>query len=282
MKLVSFVQAGNASWGVLDRDVLIDVGRAIPGIPDLKSYLNRGTRASLATALSVAEQIDPRTVEWLPAIPNPEKVLCVGLNYETHVKETGRSKADYPTIFTRFSDTQVGHEGSLIRPRVSTQFDYEGELAVIIGRGGRAIPHAEAMHHVAGYACYNDATVRDWQRHTQQFTPGKNFPGTGAFGPVLITADEIADVSALSIATRVNGATVQAATLDQLIFSIPRLIEYCSAFTPLAPGDVIATGTPGGVGFKRTPPLWLQPGDLVEVEISGIGILRNQVRDEGK
>jgi 2-keto-4-pentenoate hydratase/2-oxohepta-3-ene-1,7-dioic acid hydratase in catechol pathway len=220
-------------------------------------------------------------VTFLPVIPNPDKILCVGLNYETHRTETGRPATEHPAIFTRFADTQIGHGQPIVRPRVSSQLDYEGELAVIIGRGGRYIPEAEALRHIAGYACYNDVTVRDWQRHTPQFTPGKNFPATGAFGPWMVTADEAGDPRNLQLATRVNGKVVQQARIGEMIFAVERLVAYVSSFTPLRPGDVICTGTPGGVGFKRQPPLFLAPGDLVEVELSGIGILRNRVQDEG-
>ncbi len=219
-------------------------------------------------------------VRLLPVIPNPAKIFCVGLNYETHRRETGRSEAQYPAIFTRFSDSQIGHEGLITRPAVSQQLDYEGELAVIIGRNGRAIDAVHAMEYVAGYACYNDATVRDWQHHTHQWTPGKNFPATGGFGPWMVTADEIKDVGSLAIVTRLNGQEMQRATTDHLIFSIPTLIAYISAFTPLLPGDIISTGTPDGVGYKRESPVFLKPGDVVEVEVSNIGTLRNSVVDE--
>jgi len=174
----------------------------------------------------------------------------------------------------------VGHGQAILRPRVSTQLDYEGELAVIIGRGGRYIRREDALSHVAGYAPYNDATLRDWQRHTHQFTPGKNFPATGGFGPWVVQANEVADLVALRLRTLLNGETMQEAGLDQLIFTIPHIIEYCSAFTRLEPGDVIATGTPGGVGFKRDPQVFMKPGDVIDVDISGIGRLSNTIADE--
>ena len=219
-------------------------------------------------------------IEWLPVIPNPDKILCVGLNYEMHRKETGRAEVDNPTIFTRFANSQTGHLTNIVRPRVSHELDFEGELAIIIGKAGRYISKADAWGHIAGYACYNDGSVRDFQRHTHQFTPGKNFPDTGAFGPWMMTPDELGELGPLRIQTRVNGQVVQDATFEQMIFDIPRIIEYCSSFTRLEPGDVIATGTPGGVGAKRTPPLWLKPGDTVEVEIDRLGILRNGIADE--
>jgi 2-keto-4-pentenoate hydratase/2-oxohepta-3-ene-1,7-dioic acid hydratase in catechol pathway len=187
---------------------------------------------------------------------------------------------DNPTIFTRFANSQTGHLANIVRPRVSHELDFEGELAIIIGKAGRYISKADAWGHVAGYACYNDGSVRDFQRHTHQFTPGKNFPDTGSFGPWMMTPDELGELGPLRIQTRVNGQVVQDATFEQMIFDIPRIIEYCSSFTKLEPGDVIATGTPGGVGAKRTPPLWLKPGDTVEVEIDRLGTLRNGIADE--
>jgi 2-keto-4-pentenoate hydratase/2-oxohepta-3-ene-1,7-dioic acid hydratase in catechol pathway len=204
----------------------------------------------------------------------------VGINYLEHIHEMGREKPDYPTLFTRFPDTLVGHGEDIVRPRVSTQFDYEGELAIVIGRPARYVTAARALDHVAGYTCFLDGSVRDWQRHTTQFTPGKNFPATGGCGPWLVTSDEIPDPAALRLTTRVNGEVLQQAPVSDLCFGVPRIIEYCSSFSTLHPGDIIATGTPSGVGFARTPPRWLKPGDSVEVEISGIGILRHQVVDE--
>jgi 2-keto-4-pentenoate hydratase/2-oxohepta-3-ene-1,7-dioic acid hydratase in catechol pathway len=201
----------------------------------------------------------------------------VGLNYHDHVVETGRAMTDYPTLFTRFATTLVGHEAALVRPRVSEKFDYEGELAIIIGKGGRHIAAENAFDHIVGYAPFNDGSVRDWQGHTSQFTPGKNFDATGGFGPALVTADEIADITKETLTTRFNGEVVQHAEISLLITPIPQLIAYISTFLTLTPGDVIVTGTPGGVGMKRKPPLYMKPGDSVEVEISGVGVLRNDV-----
>jgi 2-keto-4-pentenoate hydratase/2-oxohepta-3-ene-1,7-dioic acid hydratase in catechol pathway len=217
---------------------------------------------------------------FAPVIPNPDKIVCVGLNYEEHRVETGRDKTEQPALFLRVAASQVGHGQPMLCPRESTMFDYEGEIAVIIGRGGRRIPQARAYEHVAGYACYNDGSVRDWQRHTVQWTAGKNFVHTGAFGPWMVTADEIPGGTLLTLTTRLNGAEVQRANTEQMIFKIPRLIEYISTFTTLAPGDVIVTGTPGGVGSRRTPPLWMKPGDTVEVEIDKVGKLVNPIAVE--
>jgi 2-keto-4-pentenoate hydratase/2-oxohepta-3-ene-1,7-dioic acid hydratase in catechol pathway len=281
MKLATFQTGETTTWGVIDGDEAVDVGAVLRGqFTDLKSVLAANALSQVVTAAASAKRYPVSEITWLPVIPNPDKVLCVGLNYEMHRLETGRAEVEHPTIFTRFANSQTGHLADIIRPRVSHQLDYEGELAVIIGKGGRHISRADAWNHIAGYACYNDGSVRDFQRHTHQFTPGKNFPGTGAFGPWMTTPDELGELSPLRIQTRVNGAVVQDATFAQMIFDIPRQIEYCSTFTRLEPGDVIATGTPGGVGAKRNPPLWLKPGDIVEVEIDRLGILRNRVADE--
>jgi 2-keto-4-pentenoate hydratase/2-oxohepta-3-ene-1,7-dioic acid hydratase in catechol pathway len=281
MKLATFLLDGKATWGVVADDSVSDCGALLQAeYPSLKRLIAANAYAEAASASTTARKYPISAVEWLPVIPDPAKILCIGLNYEKHRVEAGRDSSQHPSVFTRFADTQLGHGQALIRPFVSEHFDYEGELAIVIGRHGRHISRDDAMDYVAGYACYNDASVRDWQRHTIQFTPGKNFPGTGAFGPYLVTADEIPDYRRLKLETRLNGNTVQLAGLDQLIFPIPVIIEYLSTFTPLAPGDVIATGTPGGVGFKRQPPLFMKAGDRIEVEISGVGTLVNSIVDE--
>jgi 2-keto-4-pentenoate hydratase/2-oxohepta-3-ene-1,7-dioic acid hydratase in catechol pathway len=282
MKLVSFEVNGRASYGALNGDKITDLGQLFGSqFPDLRAVLEADALPQLKDA---AEQT-PATltladITLLPVIANPGKVLCVGLNYKSHVAETKRPDADKPAIFVRFADSLTADGAPLVRPTTTERFDYEGELAIVIGRGGRNISQADALDHIAGYACFNDGTARDWQRHTHQWTPGKNFPGTGAFGPALVTADEVGDVNLLSIATRLNGEVVQQASLADLIFTIPVIIEYLSGFTTLSPGDVIATGTPGGVGDRRDPPRYLNDGDVLEVEISKVGILRNTVRNE--
>lgn len=281
MKLATFRISGSATWGIIEGEEAIDLGAVLRGrLPDLKSAIAAGALPGLGAHAQQAQRYPLSAIEWLPVIPNPDKILCVGLNYETHRKETGRSEVDNPTIFARYANSQTGHLADIVRPRVSSDLDFEGELAVIIGKPGRYITRADALGHVAGYACYNDGSVRDWQRHTHQFTPGKNFPDTGAFGPWMVTPDELDDLGPLRLQTRVNGQVVQDARIGQMIFDVPRQIEYCSSFTRLEPGDVIATGTPGGVGAKREPPLWLKPGDTVEVEIDKVGLLRNGVADE--
>ncbi|MEM1375689.1 MAG: fumarylacetoacetate hydrolase family protein [Pseudomonadota bacterium] len=282
MKLVSYMVAGSASFGALKDNGIVDLaGRLGPAIRSLKAALQSDTLAEAASIVAAS----PPDFAWadvtlLPVIPDPGKILCIGLNYVDHKKETGRPDVEHPTIFTRFSDTQVAHRQPIIKPKVSDRLDYEGELAVVIGKGCRAVSEEDALSYVAGYACYNDGSVRDWQRHTFQFTPGKNFPGTGAFGPYLLTADEVEDYRAFPIQTRLNGEVMQDAKLADLIFPVETLISYISHFTPLAPGDVIVTGTPGGVGDKRKPPVYMTHGDLVEVEIGPLGCLRNPILDE--
>jgi 2-keto-4-pentenoate hydratase/2-oxohepta-3-ene-1,7-dioic acid hydratase in catechol pathway len=281
MKFATFTANGTATWGIIDGEDAVDLGTVLRDrYPDLKSAITANALHEATEQAGDAKRYPLSGIEWLPVIPNPDKILCVGLNYEMHRKETGRAEVDNPTIFTRFASSQTGHLANIVRPRVSHELDFEGELAIIIGKAGRYISRADAWGHVAGYACYNDGSVRDFQRHTHQFTPGKNFPDTGAFGPWMMTSDELGELGPLRIQTRVNGQVVQDATFEQMIFDIPRIIEYCSSFTRLEPGDVIATGTPGGVGAKRTPPLWLKPGDTVEVEIDRLGILRNGIADE--
>lgn len=281
MKLASFKIQNRATWGIVEGPSVLDLGSVlVSSYPDLRSWIAGGDVKTARDASVLAKRYEMSGISWLPVIPNPEKIFCVGLNYELHRKETGRAVVDHPTIFARFANTQTGHMSDIVRPCVSTHLDFEGELALIVGKPGRYIARERALDHIAGYACYNDASVRDWQHHTHQFTPGKNFPGTGSFGPWMTTPEEFSDPAARRIMTRLNGETVQEATLGEMIFDIPRLVEYCSSFNPLVPGDVIVTGTPGGVGVKRTPPLWMKPGDIVEVEIDGIGVLRNGIVDE--
>ena len=282
MKIVTFEHGGSRSFGLLDRDRVIDVGSRVSSrYGDLKAVLAAGALSELEAMPHkdvLSYPVD--AIKFLPVIPNPEKILCVGLNYISHRTETRRPETEHPSIFTRFADTQVGHKAPVMRPRFSTAFDYEGELAVVIGRGGRFILEKDVSAHIAGYACYNDVTVRDWQRHTAQWTPGKNFPHTGAFGPALVTADEVSDLGALTLTTRLNGTVMQKAPFADLIFSVPVIVAYISHFTPLHPGDVIATGTPGGVGDRREPPVYMKDGDVIEVEIERIGLLSNEVRTD--
>jgi 2-keto-4-pentenoate hydratase/2-oxohepta-3-ene-1,7-dioic acid hydratase in catechol pathway len=217
-------------------------------------------------------------VKFLPVVPDPQRIVCVGINYRSHAEETGRDISPAPSVFLRLADTLVGHGGALVRPKVSDKFDFEGELAVVIGRPGRHVAPADALKYVAGYTCFVDGSVRDYQKFS--VTSGKNFPATGPLGPVLATTDEIPDPTKLTLVTRLNGAEMQRSGTDMLIYSIAQIIAFVSDFTSLAPGDVIATGTPAGVGHRRAPAVWMKPGDVLEVEISGIGTLRNPVVDE--
>jgi 2-keto-4-pentenoate hydratase/2-oxohepta-3-ene-1,7-dioic acid hydratase in catechol pathway len=281
MRVISFERNGTRSYGLLKNGSVVDVGSQLASrYADLRAVLAAGALPELAKAQKDAPTFKIDEVKFLPVIPNPEKILCVGLNYVSHRTETKRPETEHPSIFTRFADTQVGHLAPVLRPGFSTRFDYEGELAVIIGRRGRHISEKDVSAHIAGYSCYNDVSVRDWQRHTAQWTPGKNFPNTGAFGPALVTLDEIPDLGACTLTTRLNGQVMQQAPIADLIFTIPVIVSYVSKFTPLNPGDVIATGTPGGVGDRREPPVYMKDGDIVEVEIDRIGLLRNVVQTD--
>lgn len=281
MKLASYCIGNRPSWGIVEGGRIADVGADLAAhYPDLRSALAAEAFRRIVHAAPRAARIRVADVTWLPVIPNPAKILCVGLNYESHAIETGAGPPPYPMIFARYANSQLGHLRPVPLTPLSRKLDYEGELAVVIGRPGRYIPREEASRYVAGYACYNDMTVRDWQRHTLQFTPGKNFPETGAFGPWMVTPDEVGELQSLRLNTRVNGEAVQSARLGEMIFGVSQLIEYCSKFTRLEPGDVLVTGTPGGVGARRQPPVWLKPGDVTEVEIDGIGLLRNDIIDE--
>jgi 2-keto-4-pentenoate hydratase/2-oxohepta-3-ene-1,7-dioic acid hydratase in catechol pathway len=282
MKFLSFRAGGKDSYGVLvGDDGVYDLGkRFAKKYPSLRDALKANKLAELRKAAK-GKKADYKLsrVTLRPPIPNlASKIICVGLNYREHQQETGRSPTDHPTLFVRFPNSQMAHEQPIVLPRESDKLDWEGELAVIIGRGGRRIARDKAMSHVAGYACYCDASVRDWQRHTSQFTPGKNFPSTGAFGPFMVTPDEIDDITKQTLTTKVNGVVKQKATIDLMIFDIPALITYISTFTDLVGGDVIVTGTPGGVGFARTPQEFMKAGDVCEIEITGVGLLRNTVK----
>jgi len=282
MKLVSFVQDGRAAYGVMRGDRIVDLARHFGDrAPTLRSLLAANLLDEAASALAaLQEDIALDSVTLAPVIPDPGKIVCVGLNYHDHLAETGRQQTEKPLLFARWPGSQVGHGGNIVRPSVSERLDFEGEMAVVIGKGGRHIKPEDALAHIAGYSCYNDGSVRDWQSHTSQFLPGKTFASTGGFGPWLVTADEIPDPTVLTLSTRLNGEVMQHTTTDLMITDIPTLIAYFSTILPLEAGDVFVTGTPGGVGAKRKPPLWMKPGDIIEVEISQIGILRNVIVDE--
>ena len=279
MKLCSFTKNGTASYGLVTEAGIVDLGARFAA-PTLRDFLASGDLTAAAALSGEAADFAFDDVTHDPVIPNPDKIICVGLNYHAHIKETGREETPNPVLFARYAGSQIGHNQPLIKPLESDKFDYEGEVAVIIGKEGRRISEADALDYVAGYAPYNDGSVRDWQKHTHQFMPGKTFAGTGGFGPWMVTADEIEDHTKMRLQTRLNGETVQDTTLDMLVCSIPRLISYCSTILPLLPGDVIVSGTPGGVGARRNPPLFMKDGDVCEVEVSGVGILRNPVQAE--
>ena len=282
MKLISFEHQGRAGFGAVVGHGVVDLGAAMGHRhADLKALLAADALAEAAQLVAARQPDLPLAgLTLLPVIPNPDKIWCCGLNYAEHVRETQREVTEQPTFFMRFAASQVGHGQAMLRPRESTQLDYEGEIAVIIGKGGRRIAEADAWAHVAGYACYNDGSVRDWQRHTSQYGPGKNFWRTGGFGPWMVTADEIPFGATLTLVTRLNGQEMQRATTQMLIHSIARQIAYVSTVAPLVAGDVLVTGTPGGVGSRRNPPVWMKAGDVVEVEIDRIGVLRNPVADD--
>jgi len=281
MKLASFKTPKGASYGAVTDKGIVDLGRKIGNkYPDLKALIAGNGFAEAKKLLGEKADFRDSEIEWLPVIPNPGKIVCVGLNYEEHRMETGRDKTEQPALFLRVAESQLGHKQAMRRPRESTMLDYEAEIALIIGAPGRRISQADAMKHVSGYSCYNDGSVRDWQRHTVQWTAGKNFAGTGGFGPWMVTADEIPPGTKLTLSCRLNGQQMQHADTDMMIFKFPKLIEYISAFTPLAPGDVIVTGTPGGVGSRRNPPVWMKPGDTVEIEIDKVGVLVNPIGED--
>ena len=281
MRITSYSIDGIKSFGVVTDDGVIDAKPLAGGPQSLKDAIAAGSMDMIAEAAvkrSADHSIDE--VEFLPVIPDPDKIIAVGLNYRSHVLEGGRDIPEWPMIFTRFANSQVGHGQPMIKPNVSEMFDFEGEMAVIIGESCRHVSEADALSVVAGYACYNDGSIRDYQRHTSQFVPGKSFYKSGAFGPWMVTADEIPDPGALTLMTRLNGKEMQHATTDDLLFSIPQLIHYLSTVTELVPGDVIVSGTTGGVGCYRDPPVFMKDGDIIEIELDKIGVLRNPVVNE--
>ncbi|GAA4334232.1 fumarylacetoacetate hydrolase family protein [Pigmentiphaga soli] len=282
MKLVTFQprRGGAPSFGVARDDGIVDLGADWPDVGGVRGLIERNLLAEAAArAKDRPASHALADVTLLPPIPVPGKILCVGRNYMDHVAELGDKPRGHPSIFIRLTNTLVGHEGQLVRPKVSDNFDFEGELLLVIGKHGRHIKPEDALDHIAGYACFNDASVRNYQ-FEHCLIVGKNFHATGGFGPWIVTADEVGDPRELTLETRLNGQRVQHSTVDKLIWDIPTLINYLSTITPLEPGDVIATGTPEGVGYSRKPQLWMKPGDTIEVDISRIGVLRHTIVDE--
>jgi len=282
MKLISFLNQGVPSYGVVSGDDVLDLTPILgEQAPDLKNLIAK----DLLGAAAEAAKTHPPTLKFSeltlqPVIPNPGQIFCIGLNYGEHVRETGREVTETPVIFLRLAASQVAHDQDILRPAESHRLDYEAEIAVIIGRGGRRIKEEDAWNHIAGYSCYNDGSVRDWQVATSQWTPGKNFYKTGGFGPWMVSSDEIAPGQVMRLQTVLNGQVLQDSTTDKMIHSIPRQIAYISTFIPLSPGDVIVTGTPGGVGNKRNPQVFMKPGDVCEIVVDAIGTLRNGICDD--
>ena len=282
MRISSFQHQGRSSYGVVADEGLIDVGRDLGDrFPTLRSVLASDALDEVSRAADGrSPDFGLDDVTFLPVIPDPGKILCAGLNYEAHRLELEAPKTDHAPFFIRFADTQLGHGGAILKPKVSDAVDFEGELVFVIGRAAKNVAEADALSYIAGYSCYDDVSIRDWQFHTTLMTSGKNFPATGPFGPWLVTTDEIPDPATLELTTRLNGEVVQHSPVSDLIFPVPVLLAYITTFTSLAPGDVVLTGTPGGVGFRREPPLFMKAGDVIEVEISGIGTLSNPVVNE--
>lgn len=276
-KFVSYVRAdGTPSWGAVVDETIVDLASQT-GVSSLAEAIADGV---LPTEVQAGEGVPFAEAQLLPVIPEPKKIVCIGVNYRTHRDEIGKPGPEAPIVFARYADSQIAAGEDAIKPAFSDQFDYEGELALIIGAPAYRVKREDAESVIAGYSIYNDFSVRDWQRAASQWMPGKTFPGTGGFGPWFVPASDLGDVTELSLETRVNGEVRQSASLADLVFDIPFLIEYVSTFTPLSPGDVIVTGTPGGVGLFMEPSGLLHDGDVVEVEVSGIGVLRNTVREQ--
>jgi 2-keto-4-pentenoate hydratase/2-oxohepta-3-ene-1,7-dioic acid hydratase in catechol pathway len=281
MKLASYKTAQGESYGVVTDKGIVDLKRYLGNqFADLKALIAGNGFAQIRPHMTATPDYQQSDITFLPVITNPARIVCVGLNYQDHVVETGRDNTEQPAIFLRLPESQVGHNQPIVRPRESKTLDFEAEIAVIIGKPGRRISQKDAWNHIAGYSCYNDGSVRDWQRHTIQWTAGKNFARTGGFGPWMVTADDIPPGTRMTLSCRLNGERMQHATTEQMIFKIPKIIEYVSTWTTLEPGDVLVTGTPGGVGARRTPPVWMKPGDTVEVEIDKVGVLVNAIADD--
>jgi 2-keto-4-pentenoate hydratase/2-oxohepta-3-ene-1,7-dioic acid hydratase in catechol pathway len=281
MKFLSYEYRGKAGFGAVKGDGVVDLaGRLAGRYATLKDLLAGGAMAEAQKEVDASSADVPlNRIDYLPPITNPGKIVCIGINYSEHAAEGNAKVPEKPLIFTRFAESVVGHRQPLVRPYESDQFDYEVELCAVIGKVARRVAAADALSTVAGYTVFNDGSIRDWQRHTSHFTPGKNFFRSGSAGPWLVTADEIPDPQRLRLSTTINGTVLQNGTTAQMVYGVASLIEYISTFTALYPGDLIATGTPSGVGFARKPPVYMKPGDDVVFEIEKIGVLRNTVVD---
>ena len=282
MQLLSFEKNGAAALGVRRDGAIVDLAAAAPDLPtDWPAILASGLLPKVKAAVDAAGSdallaAEPATL--LPPIPKPGRIICIGLNYREHAAETNMAVPEYPIVFARWPRSLVGHGQALVKPAASDKFDYEVELAVVIGTGGRAIPKERALDHVAGYSIINEGSVRDFQVRSSQWAMGKNFDASGSFGPHIVTADELpAGAAGLRVQTRVNGETLQNHFTSDMIFDVAAIVSDLSTAMTLDPGDVIATGTPQGVAMGRTPPTWMKPGDTCEVEIEGIGVMSNPV-----
>ena len=284
MRIIAYRQNSIDNLGVMvDEKNFISLASVAPELPvTMMGLLNlEDWEAEVNVAISgKGTDLSINDVQLLPLIPDTPVIWCVGVNYKEHQDETGRGAQEEPMFFIRTNHGLIGPYDPIIRPNISNMLDFEGELAVIIGKGGRHITKESAHEHIAGYAIFNDATIRDWQRHTIQFCPGKNFEGTGPLGPWMMTPDEFGDPYAQSLTTRLNGDVVQHTSIADMDHKIDKQIEYLSTIHTLRPGDIISTGTPGGVGSRREPPLWMKPGDTVSVEITGLGIIENRIEQE--
>lgn len=280
MRFVSYKEGASEGLATQIQNTWHGQTTGFPG--GLKALIEAGGSSLEAAAKTLAQApiIDLEKVSFLPPIANPEKIICIGLNYIEHSAESGFKQPEFPTIFGRFNSSLIGHGAPILRPAMSEQLDYEGELVAVIGKTARCVNESTALDYVCGYSIFNDGSIRDYQFKAPQWTPGKNFDDTGAFGPVFVTADELPKgCQGLRLETRLNGQVVQSASISDMVFSVASLVATMSSFLTLKPGDVIVTGTPSGVGLARKPPLWMKDGDICEVEIEKIGILRNPIRD---
>jgi acylpyruvate hydrolase len=277
MRLATMATPRGLRLHVRGRTGYLDVadGTGDPALASIRGLLEAGAMDA-ARALADQDGAEFSEADFGPAVPEPRRILCLGVNYREHAIEGGRAVPTWPEAFVRGEGSALGPYADLVRPALTSRFDFEGELGLVIGTGGRYIPAGKALDAIAGYVVLNDATARDWQRAATQWTAGKNFEGTMPIGPELVTTDE-ADVSDAALTTTLNGEVMQSARTSQMIVDIPSTIEFFSSFTRLRPGDVIATGTPGGVGFARQPPVWLLPGDVIEIAVEGVGVIRNRV-----
>ena len=286
MRLIAFEHEGRPALGARLGEDVVALSDVVPGLPaELTAAIGALNlpegAAALAAKLEGAKRRPLKGLKLLPAVPRPGKIICIGLNYVEHAKEGGNAIPDYPAVFFRGHTSLAAHDAPLLRPKVSDKFDYEAELVIVIGRTAKHLTEENALSCVAGYTCMNEGSLRDYQRKGAQWTVGKNFDRTGSLGPEIVTPDEIPQgPNALRITSRVNGQTMQDSNTSDMIFSVPRILAILSEVMTLEPGDIIATGTPSGVGYPRKPPVFMKPGDTIEIEIEGIGILSNTVEDE--